>query len=69
MTRIALRDLKVSYNDVGDGGVAVNCEKKTFFLNTLYVLPLFLLSRRLMLVSDSGTDVDSGSATFNGHSK
>ena len=25
-TRIALRDLKVSYSDVGEGGVAVNTE-------------------------------------------
>ena len=33
--------LKVSYSDLGEGGVAVNCEKKTqFFLNTLYVRPL-----------------------------
>ena len=24
-------DLKVSYSDEGEGGVAVNCEKKTFF--------------------------------------
>ena len=30
-TRIALRALKVPYSDVGDGGVAVNCEKKTIF--------------------------------------
>ena len=36
-TRIALRALKVSYNDVGEGGVAVNCEKTQFFLNTLYL--------------------------------
>ena len=28
--------LKVSYSDVGEGGVAVNCEKPQFFLNTLY---------------------------------
>ena len=34
-TRIALRALKVSYSDVGEGGVAVNCEKTQFFLNTL----------------------------------
>ena len=35
-TRIALRALKVSYSDVGERGVAVNCEKKTqFFLKTL----------------------------------
>ena len=32
---IALRALKVSYIDVGEGGVAVNCEKTQFFLNTL----------------------------------
>ena len=38
-TRIALRALKVSYSDVGEGGVAVNCEKKTqYFLNTLYFM-------------------------------
>ena len=36
-TRIALRALKVSYSDVGEEGVAVNCEKTQFFLNTLYV--------------------------------
>ena len=34
-TRIALRALKVSYSDVGEGGVAVNCEKTHFFLDTL----------------------------------
>ena len=28
---IALRALKVSYSDVGEGGVAVNCEKTQFF--------------------------------------
>ena len=39
--RIALRALKVSYSDVGEGGVAVNCEKKPqFFLNTLYMGPV-----------------------------
>ena len=37
-TRIALRALKVSYSDVSEGGVAVNCEKAQFFLNTLYIL-------------------------------
>ena len=36
-TRIALRALKVSYSDVSEGGIAVNCEKTQFFLNTLYV--------------------------------
>ena len=37
-TRITLRDLKVSYSAVGEGGVAVNFEKNPqFFLNTLYV--------------------------------
>ena len=36
-TRIALRALKVSYSDVGEGGIAVNCEKKQVFLNTLYM--------------------------------
>ena len=35
-TRIALRYLKVSYSEVGEGGVAVNCEETLFFLNTLY---------------------------------
>ena len=29
--------MKVSYSDVGEGGVAVNCEKTQFFLNTLYL--------------------------------
>ena len=33
-----LRVLKVSYSDKGEGGVAVNCEKTQFFLDTLYVL-------------------------------
>ena len=28
--------LKVSYSDVGEGGVAVNSAKTQFFLNTLY---------------------------------
>ena len=30
-TRIALRALEVSYRDVGEGGVAMNCEKNTIF--------------------------------------
>ena len=35
--------LKVSYSDVGEGGVSVNCEKKhNFFLNTLYLVLLKL---------------------------
>ena len=34
---IALSALKVSYSDVGEGGVAVNCEKSQLFLNTMYV--------------------------------
>ena len=29
--------MKVSYSDVGEGGVSVNCEKIQFFLNTLYI--------------------------------
>ena len=29
-----MRALKVSYSDVGEGGVPVNCEKKTIFPNT-----------------------------------
>ena len=38
-TRIALRALKVYYNDVGEeGGVALIFEKTQFFLNTLYIL-------------------------------
>ena len=37
-TRNAMRALKVSYGDVGEGGVAVKCEKTIFFLNTLYLL-------------------------------
>ena len=36
-SRIALSALKVPYSDVGDGGVAVKCEKTHFFLNTLYM--------------------------------
>ena len=35
-TCIALRALKVSYSDIGERGVAMNCEKTKFFLNTLY---------------------------------
>ena len=35
--RIALRTLKVFYSDVVEGGVAVDCEKGQFFLNTLYI--------------------------------
>ena len=31
-----MRALKVSYSFVGEGGVAVNCHKPHFFLNTLY---------------------------------
>ena len=34
-TRTALRVLKVSYSDVGKGGVAVNCEK-TQFIHPVY---------------------------------
>ena len=30
--------LKVSYSDVGEVGVAENCEKIQFFLNTLYLI-------------------------------
>ena len=33
---MASKALKVSYSDVNEGGVAVNCEKTQFFLNTLY---------------------------------
>ena len=32
---LRLGALKVFYSDVGEGGVAVNCEKTLFFLNTL----------------------------------
>ena len=32
-----VESLKVSYSDAGEGGVAVNCEKPQFFLNTLYL--------------------------------
>ena len=40
-----MRALRVSYSDVGEGGVAVNCEKtQFFFLNTLYLI----LSNELM---------------------
>ena len=42
-----MRALKVSYSDVGDGGVAVNCvivKKTQFFLNTLYMLYLVRFS-------------------------
>ena len=28
----------MSYSDVGEGGVAVNCGKTQFFLNTLYIV-------------------------------
>ena len=35
VTRIALRALKVSYSNVGEEWVAVNCEKTQFFLNIL----------------------------------
>ena len=30
-TRIVLRALKVSYSYIGEGGVAMNCEKNTIF--------------------------------------
>ena len=30
-----MKDLKVSYSNVGEGRVAVNCEKTQFFLNIL----------------------------------
>ena len=32
--------MKISYSDVGERGVAVNCEKIQFFLNTLYLYKL-----------------------------
>ena len=35
--------LKVSDSDVGEGGVAVNCEKTQYFLNTLYI-PMYIKS-------------------------
>ena len=33
---LCVENFKVSYSNVGEGGVAVNCEKAQFFLNTLY---------------------------------
>ena len=47
---IALRALKVSYSDVGEGGVGVNCEKNQFFLNTLYLMES-MIGCKLMLRS------------------
>ena len=38
-----LRALKVSYSNEGEGGVAGNCEKTQFFLNTLYINLLIIL--------------------------
>ena len=32
-----MRALKVSYSDVGEGGVSVNCKKKTIFPKYAYV--------------------------------
>ena len=32
----AFRALKVSYSDIGEEGVAVNCEKTQYLMNTLY---------------------------------
>ena len=59
-TRIASKALKVSYSDVGEGGVAVkvNCEKTQFFLNTLYLLmfvsgPFMARSSRMRTLSCS----------------
>ena len=53
-TRVTLRALKVSYSDVGEAGVAVKCEKKQFFLNTLYlhlITFLFLMFKPLIFHS------------------
>ena len=41
-----MRALKVSYSDVGEGGVAVNCENTQFFLNNLYMMSLELFAGR-----------------------
>ena len=46
-----LESFEVSYSDVGEGGVAVNC-KKHFFLNTLYMLACLLLPFPAILPQD-----------------
>ena len=40
-TRIALRASKISYSDVGEGGVAVNCTTQ-YFLYTLHLSGIWL---------------------------
>ena len=50
-TRMALRALKVSYSDEGEGGLAVSCEKKTyFFLNTLYIRVIFTTTDKISIL-------------------
>ena len=50
-TRIALRPLKVSHSDVGEGGVEVNFEKNTIFPEHPVVKCFVLASLRLALCS------------------
>ena len=47
-TRIALRALKISYSDVCERGVAVNCKKTHFFLNSLYMRSMYVLKSYLL---------------------
>ena len=42
--------MKVSYSDVGEGGVAVKCEKTQYFLNTLYSEDFSCPNLRLKMV-------------------
>ena len=44
----------VSYSDVGEGEVAVNCEKTHFSLNTLYLSLAPALYKALLSVSSTG---------------
>ena len=43
---------EVSYTDVGEGGVAVNCEKTHFFLNNFFQIYLYLSFLSIYLYID-----------------
>ena len=49
-----VREVKVSYSDVGEEVVAVNCEKTHFFVNNLYMAKLGDRANVLNTVNDDG---------------
>ena len=52
-----MRALKVSYSYVGEGGVAVNCEKTQFFLDTLYTACLSYFQDQQLLLPITSRDL------------